>query len=128
MPSKKFLFFFLSILCLDAFFQAQKGSILYCLAKVLSLFEVSSVPDVFGDFENDFFDANVVYLDFKIIIMIIQMVKIKFGLIMGLLCGQVLKPFLCNKYQKQPNANGLQQHASLESFPVALSSAKIFKW
>lgn len=67
---------FLSILCLDAFFQAQKGSILYCLAKVLSLFEVSSVPDVFGDLENDFFDANVVYLDFKIIIMIIQMVKL----------------------------------------------------
>lgn len=58
--------------CLDAFFQAQKGSILYCLAKVLSLFEVSSVPDVFVDFDNDFF-ANVVYLDFKIIIMIIQM-------------------------------------------------------
>lgn len=68
--------FFSSILCLDAFFQAQKGSILYCLAKVLSLFEVSSVPDVFGDLENDFFDANVVYLDFKIIIMIIQMVKL----------------------------------------------------
>lgn len=33
---------------------------------------MSSVPDVFVDFENDFF-ANVVYLDFKIIIMIIQM-------------------------------------------------------
>lgn len=37
---------------------------------------MSSVPDVFGDLENDFFDANVVYLDFKIIIMIIQMVKL----------------------------------------------------
>lgn len=55
------------VLCLTAlsyfFLQAQKGSILHCLAKVLSLFEVSSVSDLMclGTF---FGDANAVYFDF----------------------------------------------------------------
>lgn len=53
----------LAILYLDAFFQAQKGSILYCLAKVLSLFEVSAVSDLIrlGILKMTLIDVNAVF-------------------------------------------------------------------